>query len=428
MIKSVFVQNYRSINEGQTLSFVKSLRKKAERPHYRKVGPVELACASVIYGANASGKSNFLMAIAALQKTILFSSDNKPSQPIREYEPFRLQRGQDTKPVCFEVEFIAADIAYTYTVHFTQNQIEFEKLSFFPNGRRSLLFERSSKGEMLFGDHFKGEKKVIQRLVLPNQLYLSKGAENNSESCLAVYQFFKESLFTVPVYSTPRSYLGEVFSRRLALEPDSSFALKYSALIRALDTGIQQVFSQETGLVNGRFAAARFSAPTHKGLYEIKTQHEYYDENQQSIGFEEFDINDESSGTQSLFYLGGLILDTLEKGSVLVVDEFDTSLHPLVTSYLIRLFANPLSNPKGAQLLFATHDVTLLDEELFNRDQIWFTEKSERGGTELVRCSDIEGLRSDAPIGKWYLSGRLGGTAIIDDADLVTLWQKELGE
>ncbi len=290
-----------------------------------------------------------------------------------------------------------------------------------------MLFERSSEGETLFGDQFKGEKKAIQRLVLSNQLLLSKGAENNSESCLAVYDFFKNHLYTITGHNSPASLLAGMFSMPLAREPDSPFAQKYNALIRALDTGIRKVISKEADWKKKTSGPTGFFEPNNRGQYEITTLHELYDENNRTIDHEEFDLKDESSGTKSLFYLGGLILRVLEKGSVLVVDEFDTSLHPLVTSYLIRLFANPLSNPKGAQLLFATHDVTLLDEELFNRDQIWFTEKNERGGTELVRCSDIEGLRSDAPIGKWYLSGRLGGTAIIDDSDLVSLWQKELG-
>ena len=104
------------------------------------------------------------------------------------------------------------------------------------------------------------------------------------------------------------------------------------------------------------------------------------------------------------------------------------NLHPIITSYLIKLFNEKIFNPKNAQLIFATHDVTQLNEELFNRDQVWFTQKNEFGVTELIRCSDIKGLRLNAPLDKWYVAGRLGGTAIINDTNFVMAMQEEIEE
>jgi AAA15 family ATPase/GTPase len=424
MIKSFSIENYRSINQKVTLHFAKSGKKKSELPHYHRVGNTELALTSAIYGANASGKSNLLRAMADLKQLVLRSDRNEPLASIPEYRPFRLQRGNENKPVQLQLEWYIHAIPYAYTLHFSQQQIEWEKLVFSPFGKEALLFERHADKEMLFGDYFKGEKRIIERMLLPNQLFLSKGAKNNSETCLTVYNNLKENL-RISQHSDNRSQKGNVFALELAKNPDSAFANKLSALVAALDTGIAKL----TAIENPRNEwVHRSPSGGIRPPYEIKTQHSLYDENSQPIGSEEFDLNDESSGTNSLLFLGGVILNVLENGSTLIIDEFETNLHPFLTAYLIKLFHNPVSNPKNAQLVFTTHDTTLLNGDLFNRDQIWFTEKNELGATELTRCSDIEGLRLGTPLEKWYLSGLLGGTAIIDDSNLFIEFQKEKGD
>ena len=138
-----------------------------------------------------------------------------------------------------------------------------------------------------------------------------------------------------------------------------------------------------------------------------------------------FDIEDESAGTQSLLFMAGLILDALDEGSVIIVDEFEKNLHPGITQYLIKLFQNPITNPNHAQLLFATHDITQLNNQVFRRDQVWFTEKDEKGITTIFRCSEIKGLRLNTPIDKWYSSGRLGATPIINDLDFLLSMQSK---
>lgn len=138
--------------------------------------------------------------------------------------------------------------------------------------------------------------------------------------------------------------------------------------------------------------------------------------------------DDESTGTRSLFVIGGIVLDALEEGKLLIVDEFEKNLHPAITEYLIKLFHNDITNPKNAQLVFATHDVTQLSNDNFRRDQIWFTQKDEYGATELFRASDIGGVRLNTPLDKWYASGRFGVTPIIDDSDFLIAMQEGSGE
>lgn len=225
------------------------------------------------------------------------------------------------------------------------------------------------------------------------------------------------------------STLENIYIQRLAKEQDTAFARKINALIRALDTGIKSIVVKPTD-----WSKVKFSDNIPENIrkkiqedfkYEIKTVHELFDKNNTHAGTVEFDIMDESAGTRNLFSIGGLIIDALENGLVLVVDEFEKNLHPIITSYLIKLFNEKLFNPKNAQLIFATHDVTQLSENLFNRDQIWLVQKNEFGVTELIRCSDIKGIRLNASLNAWYLSGRLGGTAIINDTDFILAMQAD---
>lgn len=430
MIKSLLVENFRSINEPVLLNLTKSNRKKSELNTYISLGNWILASSAVIYGANASGKSNLLKAFKAIEFLVLNSARFEPNEAIAPYEPFKLIHNQNNRPVCFELDFFVGGTRFIYTLHFSENRIEYEKLIHFPSGREALLFERKALKEISFGDFFKGEKRVIERLTLPNQLFLSKAAENNSESCMAVYQYFKSSLRVYPFLNQyNESGLERFYASRLAAEPESAFSRKLNALVCALDTGICSVKATEADWASLKFPNDIPEPLRNKiqedNKYEIKTTHDIFNNKGEKTGTVEFDISEESNGTRNLLSLGGIIIDALEKGSILIIDEFENSLHPLITSYIIQLFSNQLTNPKKSQIIFATHDSTLLNEEIFNRDQIWFTQKNEKGETELYRCSDINGLRLHTPLDKWYLSGRLGGVAVINDTDFILAIQED---
>lgn len=425
MLKSMSVGNFRSIKTQVTIDLVKSPRIKGELANYVKRSHYDLANTSVIYGANASGKSNVLRSMSMLKAMVLNSARFEPNDQIGLYDPFRLSPAGATRPVHVELDFFLDEIRYIYTLGFDSKRVEYEQLYYYPEGVKARLFERKGDKKMAFGTYFKGEKKVIEKLTLPNQLFLSKAAENNAESVLPVYDFFKNRLH---VYTALNEYneagLERLYARRLASAPDSAFAKKLNALICALDTGIRSVSAREADLNMVKFpdhmpehAKARIQE---EFKYEIRTLHGVYDDSRNHTGNVDFEIDDESNGTRSLLSLAGIIIDALEKGSILVIDEFEKNLHPLITTYLTKLFQQPEFNPRNAQLIVSTHDVTQLREDLYNRDQIWFTQKSEYGETELISCAEIKGLRADAPLDKWYLSGRLGGTAIINDQSLVS--------
>lgn len=433
MIKSISIGNFRSIKDKVALDFSKSNRKKSDLPNYISISNTELASTTVIYGANASGKSNLIRSFKALVYLILNSSKFAPDDKLVPYEPFRLSQGFEKKPVSIEFEFFIEDVRYTYSIEFSEKYIEKENLVFYPLGKEASLFNRIKGKTIQFGEYFRGEKKTIEKLTLPNQLFLSKAAENNAESILPVFHFFKNKIYIDPFINQYKESGSERFNaKRLADEPESAFSKKLNALICALDTGIYSISAKETDWNSVKFPD-NMPDNIRKEIqedfkYEIKTVHELFNEKNEKTGLIDFDIVEESTGTRSLLSIGGIIIDALEKGSVLVIDEFEKNLHPIITSYLIKLFNEKLFNPKNAQLIFATHDVTQLNEELFNRDQVWFTQKDEFGVTELIRCSEINGIRLNTPLDKWYIAGRLGGTAIINDTNFIMAMQEEVVE
>jgi uncharacterized protein len=432
MIKSFQIANFRSVYQPLRLDMNRSNRKLSELPNYFKVGSHELASTAVVYGANASGKSNVLRALSTLKFMVLNSASIGPVEKIGSYNPFRLKEDAHSLPSRFELDFIVQDTRYSYKLAFSQQKIEYEQLLFYPLGKEALLFERVAGQEMRFGEYFKGEKKIIEKLTLPSQLFLSKAAQNNAESCLPVYQYFDSgvNVFTF-LNQMVETDLERVYVQKLVSDPASIFSRRLNALISAFDTGIESLRVKDIAenIVFPESIPEKVQLKMRESMrYRIKATHAFYNSANERLGEVDFDLHDESVGTRSLLALAGIILDALENGTVLVVDEFEKNLHPIITSYLVVLFNNPLTNPKQAQLIFATHDITQLNDELFNRDQIWFTEKNEFGETDLIRCSDIKGLRLQAPLDKWYISGRLGGTAIINDADFLRTFQGDDAE
>lgn len=428
MIRSFEVTNFRSIREKMVLKMDKSGLNDSEANVFDALPGVELLKSAVIFGPNASGKSNFLLALKALEYLVLQSAQFKPDGVILPYEPYKLEKNYAKAPVTLGISFIAEGKQYDFRLSFSKDTIEKEALYHYPNGVRTLLYFRKHGKAMRFGESYRGGKKTIEKLLLKNQLFLSKAVENNVSSLLPIYRFFSKGIMIFPFLEEYReSNLSRLYARRLAEEGDSSFARRFNSLICALDTGITHVSAEEVNWDKyefpGNMPEEVKSAFQENYKYDIKTRHPVFEGDNQT-GYEVFEIDEESKGTRSLFVIGGIILDALETGRVLVVDEFEKNLHPDITQFLISLFHNPLTNPRNAQLIFATHDVTQLSDDHFRRDQVWFTEKDQFGVTSLFRCSDIKGVRRGTPLDKWYATGRFGATPIINDVDFLIEMQE----
>lgn len=428
MLLRFTVENFRSLRDRIELDMTKSSL-RGHTGNYFKAGDRTMLSTSVIYGANASGKSGFLKAFQALEFLVLNSSNFQLDKELGPYEPFLLDIDNQDKPVRFEIDFISEGTHYEYAIAYNRKAVDFEELNTFNGNYKSLLFSRQKGKDIRFGDSYRGAKKTIERMTLPNQLFLSKAVDNNVEMLLDAYRFFSSKLRIYPILEgLAEEDLKRLYARRLAEDGDSAFSRKFNALICALDTGISEVAAVETDEEMFRFPpnipddVKKTFLDRYK--YDIKAYHKVFKEGK-LVSQRAFDVEEESAGTKNLFALGGIIIEALEQGHVLVVDELEKNLHPDITRFLIGLFHRADINRHNAQLIFATHDVSQLSHDVFRRDQVWFVEKDEFGASTMFRCSDIEGVRADTPLDKWYMAGRLGATPIIQDEDFLIEMQED---
>lgn len=421
MLSRIAIENFRSIKNRIEFSFEATSFKE----HYNNLAEVsnkKLLKTSVIYGPNASGKSNILMAFSAINFLILRSAKFEPKEGIGPYEPYLLNNTTKNQPVKFELDFYIDDVLYTLFLEYRRDEITREELMFRPKKQPSIIYSRTVNSPITFGEHYKGDRKTIEKKLLPNQLFLSKAVLDNVQILIPVYNFFKEKLASYPFFEDfHESKIQQLYAERLADPNDVEFNKKFNRIICALDTGVSKVKSETIDWEKSPLPEDIPDSVAEKikddFRYKIKTVHNVYD-NDVIVGETEFDKSEESKGTQSLFMLTGIILDAFEDGSILVVDEFEKNLHPHITKSLIKLFHDPSINDKKAQLIFATHDLSQLDSNIFRRDQIWFVEKNERGETDLFSMADISGVRPNIPYDKWYDSGKFGATPIINELEM----------
>jgi len=372
---------------------------------------MNLLKSTLIYGGNASGKSNLLKAFAALINLVKNSVDYKLDQKIEFFEPFKLDTSTRYIPIEFEIDFLSKDqIKYKYKIIYNSNKILHESLFFYPLGQKAKLFIREKNGKITYGEYFKGVKK---HKILPNQLLLSKAGKEPIESLQEPYRFFSKYIFCNVVLDNDfDKVLINSFSILMGKEKKSKFRKNVNKLLCASDFGIKSLSITELKENDFKFPKEMSDLDRKKIVsqykYRIKVDHPLYSKETQ-IGTETFDLFEESNGTIKLLAVGGLILDALEDGSTIIIDELDKSLHPLLTRMLISLFNTNRNNPNNAQLIFVTHDISIIDPQLLRRDQIWFTEKNFFGATKIFPLSDFTGISKVRTLDNWYINGRFGG-------------------
>ncbi len=423
MILSFKIENFRSIKEPIELDFTKTKRLNENHLPFNTfdMNGLSLLNSLILYGRNASGKSNVLKAFAALIYLVENSGEFKHGNQIPPYEPFKLDKQTNNKPIKLDIVFIAHEskIRFNYSIEYSEYKIEKESLYFYPHGVQAKLFERIN-GNVNYGEYYKGAKKPIEDNILDNQLFLSKASTNKIAYLNEVYVFFTKYFYVPNVHNLlyDKAVIGYYSELILKNEKLKSNILK---LIKAADTNITDLDISINDPDNYKLP---YNIPEEmqKDLedllkYAIKTNHLMFND-KKLIGDVKFDLIDESSGTQKLLSIGSVILNALRKGGVIVIDEFDNGLHPLLSKMLIKLFHSRTNNPNNAQLIFATHDSTLLDNNLFRRDQICFVEKEYEGGSIFYKLSDLKSIRKDIPIDKYYLSGRFKATPVTSEVNL----------
>ena len=409
-------KNFRSFRDETKLSMVASTDKTLpeNKMSLTGFGGRSLVRSAVVYGANAAGKSNLIAAMQALLAFINTSTDRKINSPI-EITPFLLLAEQNAEPSEFEITFIDHEkVRYQYGFQVNTKQVVREWLVVYPKGLPQTWFERENNKDgtptWYFGRNLKGKNGQLAELTRPDVLFLSNAARLNHGQLLGVLKWIQKSFLVIG--DSDDNLFFRIYSAFLAKE-DKKVQERIRGLLNVADVGISDFEIREE--------PQKEKEPYEEIPVEMRGQTPSLERlsvfMQHTIGSEKsivFPIEDESRGTQRLFALGGPLADILENGWTLFVDELDASLHPLLVRYLVELFHNSKINPIGAQLIFNTHDTTLLDGGLFRRDQIWFVEKDRQGCSHLYPLLDYS-PRKDESLAKGYLLGRYGAIPFLSE-------------
>ena len=439
MLLSFRVENHKSIRDEQQLLLT---------PTYDDAVPEDAdweACSVAgIFGANASGKSNLLHALDFMRETVRWSmSRSEPGSGIAR-EPFALDPTSRVEPSTFVVDLTLSEVRHTYGFAIDDERVVEEWLYAYPKRRKRVLFEREGE-EFVFGDSAPTSLRQVKDITGPNVLFLTVAARAASADVEQVYQWFSEQLvFAEERSSGPPGWLrnqqvseeqmaglGELLRsagtgvRSVELKDGSaSFVVSESGLgelVKSLDRDIASGDPEKMVLYS-----SMGSGKTHSWLAAIErlrgskrfTSSELCFHHGEGDSTRPLSWNEESKGTRTLTALGYEAQRVLETGGVLVVDEIDASLHPYLSARVISLFQDEKQNPHGAQLIFTSHDATLLGrirgEEVLRRDHIWFVEKDAQGRATLYPLSDFK-PRGDDNRARRYLTGRYGAVPDVDD-------------
>jgi AAA15 family ATPase/GTPase len=438
MLLEFSVGNFRSFKERVTLSMVAShLTSKELQPGHINTfavnGQLTLLTSAAIYGANAGGKSNLVKALSFMRRFVLVSSKSSESDEPIEVHPFLLDTETEGQPSYFEIVFRMEGIHYRYGFEVTREKVISEWLFYSPKGREAVLFLRD-EGEFELKRAFREGKPVVV-LTRPNALFLSVAAQFNGEISSKVVSWFKA--LGIVSGLDDRGYRGFT-ANKFAM--DDAYRARILDLILNSDVGINDIQVETSAEPDLDFLPKEMPQDLKdKILADLKDSGEFLvlksvHEKKCHAGDQQqvfFDLSNESHGTQKLFFVAGPVIDTLQKGGVLVIDEIEARLHTLLTRKIIGLFNAEITNPKHAQLIFATHDTNLLSNKLFRRDQIWFVEKDESGASHLYSLAELR-YRSERSFENDYLSGRYGGIPILGemrqmvlDLDRVDTYEEE---
>lgn len=406
MIIEFSITNYKSFKEKTTFSMVADEKDKTQLQNCFDFNKTTILKSAVIYGANASGKSNFMEAFGILRNLILESARNLPDGNIFEYQPFEFDEQMPNEDVELDIYFIINHIKYFFQCSFNSDAFSKESLYFYPNEKQTLLYKRNFD-QFEFGTQLKGEKKAVANLTASNQLYLSNGVFNNMPQLIEVHKYFNDELMAIPFLDgeVEQQYIEMIAIDFYNKEKNRGFYENMINLMTSLDTGIVNIEVEPIKHLGYGFLLKDILYKN----YKIITFHQAK-KSDGTLFNQKFELERESTGTQKLFVLIGLVLRALMNGRVIIIDEFERSLHPHISKFIISLFNNKEINTKGAQLMVATHDTELISKDNnLRRDQVWFVEKDENGISDLYALTDIEGIRKDVPFDKWYLTSRLGG-------------------
>lgn len=434
MLIEFSVSNFRSFRERQTLSLVASTGAEHNKTNVASMHGegLRLLRSAVVYGPNAAGKSNILRALETLRQLVQNSATKfQEGQPLG-VRPFLFSQATASQTSEFEIQFLGADtVRYHYFCAVTSERVWKEWLVAYPKGRSQRWYEReyndkTSRYEWWFGPNFKGERserKVWQDFTRANALFFSTAIQLNNSQLRPAFTWLTKQLIVLTA--------GIDWNPQLSLDllGKKTGQAEIMRFMRAADIGIDRLELKEVelrqssendmlapGSVRIKFEVAPPPGAPPPAIQAQQMRVLAWHKRIDAPDEVPLDIGEESDGTQRLFQYTGGWIHALENGATLFVDELDRSLHPHMTRFLVGLFHGP-ENERNAQLIFTTHDTTLLDSDLLRRDQVWFVEKDKNHSSHLYSLLEYR-PRKDEALERGYLKGRYGAIPFIGSLEV----------
>lgn len=415
MLIEFSITNYRSLKAKTTLSLIAdNYESKCKNVNVHNIAggkQVRLLNTILIYGPNGSGKSNIIRAFWDLLG--MLKSPSIAGSGIQSFDPFKFNSDSYSSPTQFEIKFLDNNnIPYFYSVSFNGTSIISEELKYWPNGRETIAFKRNTdfvdEGIHILEIGQSAQEDRSQEKIYSNNFGISHFSTlSPNKIILSAFS----AIQNISVFNTLNN--GHRYHKRNfgeLLRENEIYSRKINALIKYSDLNIEAIEATED---NAKSLDLDDSIDSKK-KYTLQSLHNFFNGLEASNRKISIPFREESEGSKSMLGLGTEIILVLEKGGVLFVDEFETSLHSSLSKSLIQIFQNEKLNPLKAQLIFTTHDTNLMDHLLFRRDQIYFTSKNNMGETNLYSMVDFPDIREAHVFEKWYLSGKLGALPKLD--------------
>lgn len=396
--------NHKSIKEEVKFSMI-ATNDDTLKGAFKELAGMKVLRSAIIYGANGSGKSNFISALAFMRELVTNSINHQPGEWIFQ-APHKLCTPEE--PSTYSIQFVKNGIRYAYGFSIKQNRVQEEYLYYFPKGRQVKIFERSGM-EVRPGDRYsKGVLEVSISILKENRLFLSCAANySNVKEVEEAFLFFNKDV----VFYDPEANNWTEYSIGL-LQNNDAIKREFVDILQALGTGIKDV-RVKLDKVKLSDLQQDFPLPD-----EIKRLFGSQEGNmiEAKVIYDRFEVDlmgEESEGIRRLFQMICPIIDILDHERILICDELEGNLHESLVSQIIQMFQS-YRRDKFAQLIFSTHDTSLLNKDLFRRDQVWFTQLNEERATDLYSLVEIKNVRKSENLEKGYVSGKYGAIPMLN--------------
>ena len=418
MLISFRFANFRSFKDETIFTMeTDKIRDLKDLDTFERCNAELLKCA-IIYGRNASGKSNLFMAFSKMREIVLRSTEEEPKYRL-EVDHFLLNEKNHETPVLFELEFIIDDTTYKYGFEILNEEVHSEWL-YRKEQRYVNVFTRTSpdKESINISKKYEDGWKKYADMTRRNTLFISRMANLACDFAIKLRNYFFDFYIVTSDNLNDSDASTYVTQRKENKESVVSFLRKAHVDIEDIKANpvslrMPEILKKEIFSMISKDHSETDTNKFDTIVHEIKTIHGVYNENNERTASVEFDLSKESKGTQKLFAFAKPIIETLRKGGILLIDEFDTKLHPELTEYIVSLFNSINNNSKNAQLIAITHNPLLMDSKYIRRDQIWITDKDKCGASDLYRLTDFN-IRKDKKLMKSYLLGQFGSVPDID--------------